>query len=250
MTSLNGLRGGDIFGSSSSSGLLDDSLRSSPLLNSITESYLKTPPISRLFMSSSFLITLLSFFFNHNRWPEILTLNWRALSRFQLWRMVTGFLYFGPFGLNYLLTMQFLWQYLSQIEKLYFNQPEKFLLLLGFGAGSLLLSYFYFGLSTQLLGHNLCAYLVYIWSRVFEGVPVNLMGLATVPAEILPWLFCLQSVLIDGSIPWTDFLGIIAGHLFLLSEKSGWISPPASLVRWGRSPFVRKLYRRYSRDFE
>jgi Derlin-2/3 len=201
-------------------------------------------------MSSSFLITLLSFFFNQNRWPEILSLNWKSLYRLQLWRLFSGFLYFGPFGLNYIFTMQFLWQYLSQIEKLYFNQPERFLMLLGFGTSSLLLSYFYFGLSTQFLGHNLCAYLVYIWSRVFEGVPVNLMGLATVPAELLPWLFCLQSVLIDGYIPWTDFLGIIAGHLFLLSEKSGWISPPASLVRWGRSPLVRKLYRRFSQDFE
>jgi Derlin-2/3 len=253
ISSLNSLRGGETIFSTSdrdNDSRIADSFTASPLLNTLTEGYLKTPPVSRLFMSSTFLLTLLSLFFNQNQWPEFLSMNWNAVSKFQFWRLITGFLYFGPFGLNYLLTMQFIWQYLSQIEKLYFNQPERFLLLLGFGASSLLLSYFFLNLSPPFLGHNLCAYLVYIWSRKFEGTPVNLMGIATVPAELLPWLFCLQSLLIDGSIPWTDFLGILAGHLYLLSEKGNWINPPAALVRWARTPFVRNLYRRYSRDFE
>jgi Derlin-2/3 len=249
ISSLNLIRGGEnLFARDDREA--DVSFRTSPLLNSVTENYLKTPPVSRLFMTSTFLITLLSLIFNKNQWPEFLSMNWKAVSKLQFWRLFTGFLYFGPFGLNYLLTMQFIWQYLSQIEKLYFNQPERFLLLLSFGVSSLLFSYFIFNLSTPYLGHNLCAYLVYIWSRKFEGIPVNLMGLATVPAELLPWLFCLQSVLFDGTIPWTDFLGIIAGHLYLLSEKWNWINPPAGLVRWARKPFVKNMYRRFSRDFE
>lgn len=167
-----------------------------------------------------------------------------------MWRLITGFLYFGPFGIAYLLTIQFVWQYMSQIEKLYFDQPERFLMLLGFGTGSLLLTYFLFGLSTPFLGHNLCAYLVYIWSRIFEGTPINLMGLATVPAEFLPWLFCLQSLLIDGYFPWTDLLGIIAGHFYLLSEKENWFSPPAFLIKFSQLPIIRKMYQRYRHDFE
>ena len=236
---------GDDFSSS-----LTSSLSSLPLFNYLSENWKRTPPITKFFISSSFVVTFLSYLFNNNNWPAILSLKWKYIFQLQLWRLFTSFLYFGSFGLNYLLILQFTWQYMSQIERLYYKKPEKFLSLLGFGMISLLITYRIGNLSIPFLGHNLCAYFVYIWSRIFEGIPINLMGLLTVPAEILPWLFCLQSVLIDGYFPWTDLLGIGSGHLYLLSEKYNWFRSPEFIVRFTRLPFIQKMYQKFRNDFE
>jgi hypothetical protein len=40
---------------------------------------------------------------------------------------------------GYLLTLQFLWTYMSQVEKLHIDEPEKFLAMTLFGAAGLLL---------------------------------------------------------------------------------------------------------------
>ena len=39
-------------------------------------------------------------------------------------RPFTGFLYYGPFGLSYLLTIHFVWTYMGTLEKLQFAEPS------------------------------------------------------------------------------------------------------------------------------
>lgn len=39
-------------------------------------------------------------------------------SKNQIWRPLTSFLYFGQFGLNYLLSAHFMWTYMAHLEKL------------------------------------------------------------------------------------------------------------------------------------
>ena len=75
--------------------------------------------------------------------------------------------------MNYLLTIHFVWTYMSQLEKLNFKAPEDFFVLIVFGAVTLLPLYSALGLSTKFLGHNLSTYLVYIWARLFEGTTVS-----------------------------------------------------------------------------
>ena len=139
---------------------------------------------------------------------------------------------------------------MSQVEKLHYDRPEKFVVILVFGGASLLLLYSLLGLSPQYLGHNLSTYLVYIWSKLFEGISVNMMGLVTLPAELLPWFFCAQSMLVDGVFPTADLLGILVGHLYLHFDKQRLLEPPDALTELFSSQRVRKEYRQYKTDFE
>jgi hypothetical protein len=69
-----------------------------------------------------------------------------------------------------------------------------------FGGFALISLYSLLGISTKFLGHNLATYLVYIWSRVFEGSDVNFMDILTLKSEMLPWFFCAQTFLLVGAV--------------------------------------------------
>lgn len=146
------------------------------MLTSIGELWSKTPPMTQVYVGGSILLTVASFLLNKNNWPELLNLEWGAvLTKFQLWRPMTAFLFFGPLGLNYLLTIHFVWTYMAQLEKLNYKKPEEFFVMMAFGAVALLVGYTVSGLSPKFLGHNLSTFLVYIWARIFEGTDVNVM---------------------------------------------------------------------------
>ena len=193
--------------------------------------WVSTPPMTQLFVGLSFLITTLAAFLNSNEWPEELHFDIeKTLQDFQLWRPFTSFLHLGPFGFNYLLTLQFVWMYMSQLEKLMAGTPAEYLVMSVFGAASLLASYIALDLPTNFLGHNLAAYFVYIRSRIFEGNDINLMDLFTLKAEYLPWFFAAQTLLLEGEIPLMDMLGIGVGYVYqILKDKTGLV---AAAVAW------------------
>ena len=76
------------------------------LLSGIGEMWAKTPPMTQAYCGSSVAITVACWALNKNQWPEALNLRWGAVLGGQIWRPISAFLYFGPFGLNYILTMQ------------------------------------------------------------------------------------------------------------------------------------------------
>jgi len=132
--------------------------------------WLATPPITKLFVGLSFLLTSIAAIVNENEWPEELHFDIeKTFEEFQIWRPLTAFLHLGPLGLNYLLTLQFVWMYMSQLEQLLLKTPAEYLVMLLFGGISLVGSYLVFDLPTKFIGHNFSAYLVYIWSKIFEG---------------------------------------------------------------------------------
>ena len=98
-------------------------------------------------------------------------------------RPFTGFLYYGPFGLSYLLTIHFVWTYMGTLEKLQFAEPWDFLVMLLFGAASLLAGVGVGGGNARFLGHNLSCFLVYIWARTYEGQEVAVMEFFTIRAD-------------------------------------------------------------------
>ena len=232
---------------------LDDNRQQSQMLNSISDMWIKTPPITQAYVGSSMLLTLAVFLLNKNIWPELLNLNWGSVvSKFQFWRPFTAFLFFGPLGLNYVLTIQFVWTYMAQLEKLNYNKPEEFFMMLLFGAVTLIVGYAGLGFSTQFLGHNLSTFLVYIWARTFEGTDVNVMDLFCLKAELLPWFFCVQTYLLEGEIPFADILGIIVGHLYhyIFLEKKMKAIVPSIVKDFFSSEVMRKRYARFKDDFE
>ncbi|GMH68715.1 hypothetical protein TrRE_jg6106 [Triparma retinervis] len=176
-------------------------------------------------------MTLLGYATQGGDFPSFATLDFRCVFRGQIWRLLTGFLNYGPFGLSYLLTTQFVWTYMSAIERLNHPHPTEFFVMLLTGMSSMLLSYLLLGLPPQLLAHNLSTFLVYIWSRIHEGMEVNLMELFNVKAEYLPWFFLLQTFLLEGQLPTLDLLGIVFGHVYYHWSREGVITTPGWMMR-------------------
>lgn len=91
-------------------------------------------PLSPPNLQVSIGIAVAAQFLNNNQWPEFLLLDWQpAIFGLQLWRLFTPFLYLGPVGINFALTVHFAWTYMSQLEKLHYREPHTFVMLLAFG---------------------------------------------------------------------------------------------------------------------
>lgn len=227
-----------------------DHSKNIPLMNTITDIWSKTPPITQIYIGSSMLITILSFILNKNKWPEILHFDWKSIITGQIWRLYTSFLFLGQLDMFYPLTVQFVWQHMSQLEKLNYNKPEEFLIMLLFGASTLITLYSFLGISMKFLGHNLATFLVYIWSRVFEGSDINFMDIITLKSEMLPWFFCAQTFLLEREIPFADLIGIVVGHFYHYLSQKHILVAPAILKDWFSSDYMKLKYARFKNDFE
>ena len=227
-----------------------DDIQQNQMMLSVVDMWRKTPPITQVYVGCSLVLTVLVFMLNKNEWPDVLNLDWGKVLGLQVWRPFTSFLFFGPFGFNYILTIHFVWTYMAQLEKLNYKHPEEFLIMLGFGISALLAGYTLLGLSPKFLGHNLSTFLVYIWARVFEGTDVNVMDLFNLKAEYLPWFFCLQTAVLEGEIPFADILGIVVGHLYQYLSQKQMLAVPQPIVDYFSSPSMKTKYAVFKEDFE
>jgi Derlin-2/3 len=224
------------------------------------EAWKKTPPLTKAYLSASMLATVAGFLFNGNQFPSILSLQdgtWKLVwQRLQLWRPITAFFNFGPLGLGYIMTGQFVWTYMSTLERLSYQKPYDFWIMILFGQVTMLIGYTVLRLSPRFLGHNLSTFFVYIWARYHEGMEVNLFELFNTRAELLPWFFLAQTFLLEGELPVLDFLGIVFGHIYHHCKTVGVLRAPKALVQWyekGQSPLavrIRQQYKDISTDFE
>lgn len=214
-----------------------------------------TPPLTKGYLSASAVATVYGYVFAKNEFPKILLLDWsKVLTRLQIWRPFTSFLNFGPLGLGYLMTAQFVWVYMSTLERLNHNRPYDFWIMILFGQLSMVIGYPVLKLRTSFLGHNLSTFLVYIWSRYHEGIEVNMFELFNTRAELLPWMFLAQTFLLEGEPPILDFLGIVFGHLYHHCKTIGLLRAPESLTKWYEesesASQIRELYKPISSDFD
>jgi len=174
----------------------------------------KTPPVTQGFLSLSIAATVGAWLLNGNRFPDFLFLDWVKVKQGQIWRLLTSFLYFGPLDISYVLTVQFVWQYMSQLEKVHHKEPEQFVIMWLMGASLLVGAFAATGLPTANLGHNLSCFLVYVWARTYEGHDINFMEMFTMRSELMPWFLALQTFLLEGEFPLMDLVGIAVGHVY------------------------------------
>jgi Derlin-2/3 len=217
-------------------------------IDRVLEAWKRTPPLTKAYLTASFGATMYGYLFNKNEFPRVLTLEWKpVLQRLQIWRPFTSFLNFGPFGLGYILTAQFVWTYMSTLERLNHNRPFDFWIMMLFGQLSMVIGYPLLKLSPRFLGHNLSTFLVYIWSRYHEGVEVNMFELFNTKAELLPWFFLAQTFLLEGEPPILDFLGIVFGHIYHHCKTVGILRAPDALVAWyhGDSEVAKRIREEY-----
>ena len=225
------------------------------MVDRLVTSYQKTPPFTKLYLSISLAITMYGYLFQRNEFPSVLLLQWeKVVTRLQIWRLVTSFFHFGPFGLGYIMTLQFVWVYMSTLERIHHNKPYDFWIMILFGQLCMVIGYPIMKLSPKFLGHNLSTFLVYIWSRYHEGVEVSMFELFNTRAEMLPWFFLGQTFLLEGEIPILDFLGIVFGHIYHHCKTVGILRAPTSIVQWyetsDAAQRIRELYKPISSEFD
>ena len=136
----------------------------------------------------------------------------------QFWRLISSFLYFGNFSLDFFFHLYFIIRYSKLLEEGSFrNRTADYIFMLLFCAGIILLFAFSFSAFARIkfLGHPLAFTMTYVWGRAPENANVRmaLFGLFQFNAPYLSWALLLFSLFIGNPIE-TDLLGILAGHIY------------------------------------
>lgn len=196
------------------------------------------PPVTRAYTTACVFTTMLvqldfvspfTLYFN----PILIFRN------YQVWRLVTTFLFFGAMGFNFLFNMIFTYRYCRMLEEGSFRgRTADFVLMMVFGGVCMMVC----ALFCQLLflGQAFTIMLVYVWARRNPFVRMNFFGLLNFQAPYLPWVLLGFSVLLGNSIL-VDLVGIAVGHLYYFLED---VFPQRSGgIRLLRTPaFLKRLF--------
>eukprot|EP00744_Colponema_vietnamica_P008446 GILI01012049.1.p1 GENE.GILI01012049.1~~GILI01012049.1.p1 ORF type:complete len:240 (+),score=39.34 GILI01012049.1:75-794(+) len=184
----------------------------------IEEWFKDIPPITRTYMTLSFLTTaacaleLVS--------PLSLYFNFKLIfQKYQIWRLFTNFWFFGLFGLDFLFHLFFLVRYSRLLEENSFRgRTADFVYMLLLGAASMTLVAPF--LDINFLGSSLAFMMVYVWARRNPHAQMSFLELFNFTAPYLPWVLLSFSVLLNGSLQslQMDLLGIIVGHTYYFFE--------------------------------
>ena len=144
----------------------------------------------------------------------------------QVWRLITAYLYFGTFSVDFLFHLYFLVRYSRLLEEGDFRgRTANYILFLLFGIANMTLVACY--LNVHFLGSALTFMMTYVWGRRNEDVKMSFLGVLTFHAPYLPWVMLTFSVLIGNSIT-MDLIGIVVGHLYYFLE---YVYPKVAQVR-------------------
>ncbi|XP_008416023.1 derlin-2-like isoform X2 [Poecilia reticulata] len=153
---------------------------------SLTQEYFQIPLVTRTYTTACVLTTAavqlqvispFQLYFN----PELI------ISRYQIWRLITSFFFFGSLGFGFLFNIIFLLQLLGLFANIFF------------------------------LGQAFLTMLVYVWSKRNPLIRMNFFGLLTFQAPLLPWVLMGCSLLLGNPVT-ADVLGIGVGHLYYFLE--------------------------------
>ncbi|KAF2965763.1 hypothetical protein GQX73_g7793 [Xylaria multiplex] len=130
----------------------------------------------------------------------------------EYWRLLTTFLYFGPFSLDLLFHVYFLQRYARLLEESSGRSPAHFSWLLVYSMAFLILLSPL--VSMPFLGHPLSSTLVYIWSRRNPDTRLSFLGLLVFTAPYLPWVLMGFSLVMHGTVPKDEIMGVVIGHIW------------------------------------
>lgn len=162
----------------------------------------------------------------------------------QLWRLVTNFLFFGNWGIDFLFHMYFLIRYCRSLEegRSFRGKPLDFLFCLVLGM-AVMMAIAPWTNNIMFFGSSLTFMLVYLWGKRNPEMQISLLGLVGFSAPYLPWVLMGFSLLLGHDIT-NDILGIAVGHCFYycedvwpaLAAARGWyitaLLPMPSRIRW------------------
>jgi len=150
--------------------------------------------------------------------PSLLHLDFGAIfGGLELWRLLTNFVYFGPFGFPFVMSIFFLVRYTKELElKRFEGRTADFLWgMLFMGAIQATIAYAIGGI--PFLSQAMLSALVYVWSREHADTVLSVFGLFNVQGFYWPWVLVALRVLMGGS-PIDDLIGIFSGHVYYFLE--------------------------------
>jgi len=178
------------------------------------ETWFKTMPIltKTYFVTAVATTVLVSF--------NMLAVQWLYLDfdfvfrNFQVWRLLTCFIFFGKFSLPFVFQIFILVRYMRMLEEGYFTGNRgtaemTFMMLFG-AVIMIVVAYLWPGL--YFLGPAMCFMILYVWSRKDPYRQVVFWGFAF-QAWQFPFVLLVVSILM-GSSPLLDIVGIAVGHIY------------------------------------
>lgn len=138
----------------------------------------------------------------------------------EYWRLLTSFVYFGPFSINLIMYAYFVARYSRMLEEsFYLNRASQYMWLIAVIATSIVVLASFLPLGAlPFLGPYLANALVYIWARRNPQEQLSLMGLFAFSAPYLPWVLMLFSAVVKSSSIKGELLGVFVGHMVFFLE--------------------------------
>ncbi|KAH9422038.1 Derlin-2 [Dermatophagoides pteronyssinus] len=206
-------------------------------LPTLLQFYMSMPPVTRAYTTACVLTTLavqlelvspFQLYFNPNL----------IFQKFQIWRLLTTFLFHGPLGFSFMFNIIFTYRHCAMLEEGTFrSRTADFCYMFLIGASLMCIMGFFVNL--LFLGHAFTIMLVYVWSRQNEHVLMSFFGLFHFHAPYLPWVLFGFSFILGNSIL-VDLLGIAVGHIYYYLET---ICPRRFGFRLLKTPyFLERLF--------
>lgn len=200
--------------------------------NAVWGWYREIPIISRCYLTAAVGVTIacyldivspLSLYYNYDL----------VFHKGQYWRILTSFLFYGTFSLDFVFHMYFVMRYAWLLEEgIFRGRPADFLFMIILGGTALLTLTACFDVFSRIrfLGHPLSFMMVYLWSRDPNNAHVRMaFFVLQFNAPILPWVMLTFSLILGNPVE-TDLLGILVGHSYYfldqvypqIAEVRGW----------------------------
>jgi len=202
--------------------------------------YMDIPVISRLYLTGAFLTTAACAVDVIT--PYKLYFDWDLVfTHGEVWRLITSYLFFGAFSVDFMFHMYFLARYSRLLEEGDFRgRTANYVLMILFGIVSI--SFVAKFAPVHFLGSALTFMMAYVWGRRNEDIKMNFLGFLTFNAPYLPWVMLAFSLVIGNNVV-MDLIGIVVGHCYyfvefvypVLADIRGWslkriMVPPPPLL--------------------
>eukprot|EP01126_Amoeba_proteus_P027344 TRINITY_DN2713_c0_g1_i3.p1 TRINITY_DN2713_c0_g1~~TRINITY_DN2713_c0_g1_i3.p1 ORF type:complete len:231 (-),score=20.95 TRINITY_DN2713_c0_g1_i3:70-762(-) len=167
-------------------------------------------PVTKYLFAGTFVLTLAAHFRLIN--SMYLILDWNSVYRkFEIWRLVTCFLFQGRLGFHFLINLMFLIQYGTSIERGNFEGIADYLTFILFCALVLLIPGFLIPL--PILGTALILSIIYYWARKNPNLDMTFFFGFRFKSMYFPWVLIGFQILLGG-FPLSEILGALVGHLY------------------------------------
>jgi len=178
------------------------------------EWYKNLPPVTKVYWTVAVVTTILSSIGAMNAMWLYLDFD-LVFKKFQIWRLLTNFIFFGNFSMPFIFQVVLLVRYVGMLEEKFgrdVNGTAAMLTMLSFGIVSIWLLAYTVLPVTYFFGSSLVFMCIYVWSRSDPFAEIVFYGFSFRQWHT-PFLFLVMGVLLGGN-PLLDLLGIGLGHAY------------------------------------